>query len=111
MLRISVNGLQRELPASSCTVADLVRALALEGKRIAVERNGEIVPKSRHADTSLGSPSQAAGCWFRAPMAQTLALPEGTLLGALPAHSVRSANESEAPPLRALDCDSVWILS
>lgn len=53
MLRISVNGLQRELPASSCTVADLVRALALEGKRIAVERNGEIVPKSRHADTSL----------------------------------------------------------
>jgi sulfur carrier protein len=37
----------------SATVADLVRELALEGKRIAVERNGEIVPKSSHALTVL----------------------------------------------------------
>ena len=33
------------------TVAELVRALALEGKRIAVERNGEIVPRSRYGET------------------------------------------------------------
>ena len=32
------------------TVADLVHELALEGKRIAVERNGEIVPRSRYAE-------------------------------------------------------------
>jgi sulfur carrier protein len=35
------------------TVADLIRELALEGKRVAVERNGEIVPRSRHGDTQL----------------------------------------------------------
>lgn len=35
------------------TVADLVGALAMTGKRIAVERNGDIVPKARHADTRL----------------------------------------------------------
>jgi len=47
------------LNGSSCrcddraTVADLVRQLALEGKRVAVERNGEIVPRSRHERTLL----------------------------------------------------------
>ena len=34
-------------------VSDLVRDLSLEGKRIAIERNGEIVPRSRHAATIL----------------------------------------------------------
>ena len=34
-------------------MADLVRALDLEGKRIAVERNGEIVPKGRYAVTRV----------------------------------------------------------
>ena len=34
-------------------MADLVRALNLEGKRIAVECNGEIVPKSRYAQTPV----------------------------------------------------------
>ena len=29
--------------------------LSLEGKRIAVERNGEIVPKSRYGDTLVAS--------------------------------------------------------
>jgi len=53
MHRVSVNGTQRLLPCDPCTVADLVRALSLEGKRIAVERNGEIVPRSRYADTPV----------------------------------------------------------
>jgi len=35
------------------TVADLVRELALQGKRVAVERNGEIVPKGRHGETRV----------------------------------------------------------
>jgi len=38
---------------STVTVADLVRELALQGKRVAVERNGEIVPKGRHGQTQV----------------------------------------------------------
>jgi len=49
---ISVNGAERML-AGEMSVADLVRDLALEGKRIAVEVNGEIVPRSRYAETRL----------------------------------------------------------
>jgi sulfur carrier protein len=48
-----VNGVTRELTAGS--VAELVAALGLSGKRIAVERNGEIVPRSRYADTPLAN--------------------------------------------------------
>ena len=39
--------------APSQSVADLVSDLALEGKRIAVEVNGTIVPRSRYGDTRL----------------------------------------------------------
>ncbi len=51
---IVVNGTARPL-AGLASVADLVRELALEGKRIAVEKNGEIVPRSRYADTPLAA--------------------------------------------------------
>ncbi len=34
-------------------MAELVAALALTGKHIAVERNGEIVPRASHAQTVL----------------------------------------------------------
>jgi len=37
------------------TVADLVRDLALQDKRVAIERNGDIVPKGRHAETRLAA--------------------------------------------------------
>jgi sulfur carrier protein len=53
-LTISVNGAARAI-ASGRTVADLVRDLALEGKRIAVELNGEIVPRSRYEATRLSA--------------------------------------------------------
>ena len=52
MFSIVLNGLTRRC-AAPATVADLLRELALEGKRVAVERNGQIVPKSRHGDTLL----------------------------------------------------------
>jgi sulfur carrier protein len=52
---ITVNGEARTLPPGAATVADLIRELRLEGKRIAVERNGEIVPRSRYADTTLAA--------------------------------------------------------
>ena len=52
MTTITVNGAARPFDPGM-SVADLVRDLALEGKRIAVELNGEIVPRSRYAETQL----------------------------------------------------------
>jgi sulfur carrier protein len=51
-MEISVNGEQRSV-AAALSVAELLRGMGLEGKRLAVERNGEIVPKSAHAATPL----------------------------------------------------------
>jgi sulfur carrier protein len=51
MVTVTVNGVAREVAARS--VDDLVAALGLAGKRIAVERNGEIVPRSRYMQTPL----------------------------------------------------------
>ncbi|GIK24580.1 MAG: sulfur carrier protein ThiS [Rhodocyclaceae bacterium] len=51
-MEISVNGEQRSVDAA-LSVAELLRGMGLEGKRLAVERNGEIVPKSAHAATPL----------------------------------------------------------
>lgn len=54
MLEITVNGETRRFP-DPLTVAGLTDQLGLTGKRIAVEKNGEIVPKSQHAATPLAS--------------------------------------------------------
>ena len=51
-VHVNVNGAARTV-AAGATVADLVHALALTGKRIAVERNGDIVPRSRYGETQL----------------------------------------------------------
>ena len=51
-LRLTVNGESRTFPAP-LTCAGLVDALSLAGRRIALERNGEIVPRSRLAHTPL----------------------------------------------------------
>ncbi len=51
-MEISVNGEQRSV-AAALSVAELLREMGLEGKRLAVERNGEIVPRSSHAATVL----------------------------------------------------------
>jgi len=52
MIRISVNGAARQCDTGA-TVATLLDALELGGKRIAVERNGAIVPRSRWAEARL----------------------------------------------------------
>jgi sulfur carrier protein len=52
-MQLSVNGTLRTFERPVHTVADLVRELSLTGKRIAVERNGEIVPRSRYAETTV----------------------------------------------------------
>lgn len=49
---ISLNGESRQFP-ERFTVAALVEALGYTGKRIAVERNGKIVPRGLHAETVL----------------------------------------------------------
>ena len=52
MLDIKINGESRQFP-EALTVAGLIDQLGYTGKRIAVERNGEIVPRGRHAETTL----------------------------------------------------------
>lgn len=52
MLELKINGESRQFSAA-LTVAGLIDQLGYAGKRIAVERNGEIVPKSQHATTAL----------------------------------------------------------
>jgi sulfur carrier protein len=52
MIEISVNGAAQRVPVGT-TVMQLLQRLDAAGKRVAVERNGEIVPKSRHALTAL----------------------------------------------------------
>ncbi len=52
MISITVNG-ERARVAASCSIAALLAERGLAGKRVAVERNGAIVPRSRHAQTAL----------------------------------------------------------
>ncbi|HET9733920.1 MAG TPA: sulfur carrier protein ThiS [Burkholderiales bacterium] len=50
MIQVIVNGAARRFDRP-LAVTDLISVLALAGKRVAVERNGEIVPKSAHGST------------------------------------------------------------
>lgn len=52
MIQVTING-QAETLHASLSVLALLESRGLAGKRVAVERNGEIVPKGRHAETAL----------------------------------------------------------
>lgn len=52
-MQLTINGNARQFDHNEMTVADLVTALNIVGKRIAVECNGEIVPKSQHTEVTL----------------------------------------------------------
>jgi len=52
MIQVTLNGEPRQFPAP-LTFEQLLADMALAGKRIAIERNGEIVPKSTYAQTRL----------------------------------------------------------
>ena len=52
VISLTINGEPRQFP-QPMSIAELLAELQLAGKRLAVDRNGEIVPKSRHADTRL----------------------------------------------------------
>ncbi|QWT46909.1 sulfur carrier protein ThiS [Azospira inquinata] len=53
-MEVTLNGEIRHFPAA-LTVAQLVTELGYTGKRIAVEINGDIVPRGRHADTLVAA--------------------------------------------------------
>ena len=52
MITVSINGAARQLPAST-SVAALIEQMGLAGKRVALERNGEILPRSSFAAQRL----------------------------------------------------------
>ena len=57
MIQVIVNGAAQRLEAP-INVAALLERLAMAGKKVAVERNGEIVPKSAHAATVIADGDQ-----------------------------------------------------
>ena len=52
MIKISVNGSTKHYEGP-LAVSELIEGMALAGKKIAVERNGEIVPRGAHGATLL----------------------------------------------------------
>lgn len=51
-MEITVNGEHREVPGGT-SIAVLLEELSLTGRRIAVEVNEDIIPRSRHAEHRL----------------------------------------------------------
>jgi len=54
VIELSINGESKRI-APHTSVAQLIEQMNLAGKRVAVERNGEIVPRSQHAAVELHS--------------------------------------------------------
>ena len=52
VIEFTLNG-ERQTIASGTTIGELVETLDLKGKRFAIERNGELVPKTEHAQAKL----------------------------------------------------------
>lgn len=54
MITIELNGERRELPEGS-TVASLLETLSRDPRTVAVEHNGDILPRSSYASTPLAA--------------------------------------------------------
>lgn len=52
MIELTLNGTRQEFERG-LTISQFLDRLALSGKRLAVERNGEIVPKTEHPSVRL----------------------------------------------------------
>jgi sulfur carrier protein len=52
MIHVKVNGAAQRFDAP-LNISALLQQLAMAGKKVAVERNGAIVPKSAHAQTVI----------------------------------------------------------
>ncbi len=57
MIQLTING-QAQQFESPISVSQLIDHLALHGKRIAIERNGEIVPRSQFSQQILAHGDQ-----------------------------------------------------
>ncbi|PPC96933.1 sulfur carrier protein ThiS [Methylotenera mobilis] len=54
-MQLIINGKSRSFELAQMSAAQLVEQLELVGKRLAIELNGEIVPRSQFADTPLSN--------------------------------------------------------
>ncbi len=52
-MKISINGNVRQLDSENMTISALVMTLNLTGQRLAIEKNGEIVPRSQFDAVNL----------------------------------------------------------
>jgi len=52
MIQVTVNGAAKRFDAPM-NVTALLRELSMAGKKVAVERNGEIVPRGLHTETMI----------------------------------------------------------
>lgn len=52
-MQITVNGETRQVPDGT-SLAQLIESLSLEPRRVAVERNRQLVPRAIHQQTFLG---------------------------------------------------------
>lgn len=52
MIQVRVNGVTQSYE-QPLAVSELLRRMALAGKKVAVERNGEIVPRGEHGSTQV----------------------------------------------------------
>jgi sulfur carrier protein len=52
-MKISINGNVKQFENENMTISALMLTLNLTGKRLAIEKNGEIVPRSQFADAQL----------------------------------------------------------
>jgi sulfur carrier protein len=52
-MNISINGSVKQFDSENMTISALVMTLNLTGKRLAIEKNGEIVPRSQFLEAKL----------------------------------------------------------
>jgi sulfur carrier protein len=52
-MKIYINGNVKQFDREKLTISALVMTLNLTGKRLAIEKNGEIVPRSQFAEVNL----------------------------------------------------------
>jgi sulfur carrier protein len=57
MIQVTVNGAAQRFD-KPLAIAELVQRMSLAGKKIAVEKNGEIVPRGAHAVTLIADGDQ-----------------------------------------------------
>lgn len=53
-MQVRINGEAQDLP-EGIHISELLDTLKLGGKRVAVEQNGELIPRSQHAAQTIGN--------------------------------------------------------